>query len=482
MKNTTNRSILLTALTALALTLTAPAADRPNIVVVFTDDLGYADVGFNGSTDISTPNLDRLAAAGTVFTSAYVVHPFCGPSRMGLFSGRYPHQFGGPYNLPQRQDNAYLEHGIPESETLISTVLQDTGYRTGLIGKWHMGVRSEFHPNQRGFDDFYGFLGGGKDYFGPYKSQTQGNTVNDYRTHPEHNGVDDTSLTAQDYITDVLSREAIRFVNESANREEPFFLFLSYNAPHTPLQAKDSDMAKFPRLSGDRKTYAGMVYAVDRGVGKLVDALKANGQFQDTLIVFLSDNGGRTDKGGVNTPLRGRKGDVWEGGFRVPMFMHWPRGIEGATRYEHPVTALDFYPTFARLAGAKLPASKQLDGRDIWDAVTEGRNARPGEPIYAVRYNVGAGETGFSNVGIRLDEWKAVKWFGTSWKLFNITDDIGEEMDLSASHPEVLHRLVSQASKWSEGHITPLWYDNFNAEKEWKKRGMPHYSETFSLP
>ncbi len=453
---------------------------RPNILVVLTDDLGYADVGFNGSPDIRTPNLDELAQGGTKFTSAYVVHPFCGPSRMGLMSGRYPHLFGTPFNLPDISRQAYADEGIPASETLMSKVLQDSGYFTGLMGKWHLGGKSEHHPNARGFDDFYGFLGGGKNYFGPYREQT--GTRFSYTVYPERNGADDTSLTSADYMTDVLTAEGVRFVDEAKTKEEPFFLIMSYNAPHTPLEAKQEDMDQFPNLTGDRKTYAGMVYAVDRGVGEIVGALKANGQYENTLIVFLSDNGGRTDRGANNSPLRGVKGDATEGGFRVPMFFHWPNVVPGGETYGHPVTALDFYPTFARLAKASVPAGKQLDGKDIWDNFIVNRSARAGEPIYAVRHRIGSSPEGNSDIGIRVDDWKAVRLGTDPWRLYNIAADIGETTDVSSANASVLSSMVTEGKAWSDLHIEPIWFDSFQAGADWVSKEMPHYDAAFSLP
>lgn len=475
---------LIVVLAVAVVNFAVQAKDRPNILLILADDLGYADVSFNvaGKAEIPTPNLDKLAKAGTIFTSAYVVHPFCGPSRMGLLSGRYPHEFGGPFNLPESSSGDYRNQGIPASETLISSVLQRAGYFTGAMGKWHLGQQPEHHPNRRGFDEFYGFLGGGHDYFGPFKRQSAAGNVNDYKLHPEHNGVSDTMLTAKDYMTDVLTEKGINFLNTAATNQRPFFLYMAYNAPHTPLQAKPEDEALFPNLTGKRKTYAAMVHALDQGVGKIVAALKANGQFDNTLIIFLSDNGGRTDQGGVNAPLQGRKGDVWEGGFRVPMFWHWPDGLAGGKHYDDPVTALDFYPTFAHLASAAIPAGKVIEGKDISDSVAHAQNAHAGQPIYAVRYNIGFGKEGSSQVGIRQDQWKATRTAGQNWKLYNITNDIGETTDVAAQHPEVLKEMVSKAKSWSGKHVTPLWYDDAQAGQDWTNRAMPHYSETFSLP
>lgn len=459
-------------------------SESPNLIVILCDDLGYADLGFNGAKDITTPTLDTLAKNGTIFTSAYVPHPFCGPSRMGLMSGRYPHVFGAPFNLPNSGlgIEQYNRQGIPESETLISTVLRGAGYYTGAIGKWHMGTEPQFHPNTRGFDDFYGFLGGGHMYFpekyGPiYERQSRAGkkSFNEYIVPLEHNGVE---VKETDYMTDGLSREAVRFVKEAGMKKKPFFLYLAYNAPHTPLEAKEDDLAKFADIQDEtRRTYAAMVYAVDRGVGNLVESLKATDTFDNTLIVFLSDNGGKIGAGSSNAPLSQGKGSICEGGYRVPMFFHWPAEVSAGQRFDHPVTALDFYPTFARLAGGDIPSNKKLDGRNIWDAFQAGQNPRENETIYALRH-----WNGFHNVGVRRNEWKASKRGPNSpWQLFNLDEDIGELTDLSAKHPKLVEQMVVEARKWSQSHTTPSWFDNLKAAQAWKDKGMPKYDATFKL-
>ncbi len=453
----------------------AAESGRPNILLILADDLGYGDVGFNGATDIRTPTLDRLAGGGTVFSSAYVVHPFCGPSRMALLSGRYPYKFGAPFNLPDHSKGLYRDQGISTDETLFSTVLQDAGYRTGIMGKWHLGQQPEFHPNRRGFDDFYGFLGGGILYFGPYKANNVKGNVWDYKRFPEHNGIEVTGLTEKDYMTDVLSREGVRFIEESSKTEKPFFLFMSYNAPHTVLAAKEEDMAQYPKLNGKRRIYAGMVHALDRGIQSLVDALKASGQYNNTLIVFFSDNGGRTDQGASNLPLKGVKGDTYEGGYRSPMFFHWPGVVKAGQRYNHPITALDFYPTLARLAQAEIPKDKQLDGKDIWDAVLAGKNAREGELIYTVRHQFNT-----TDVGARKDQWKICHKNG-NWHLFNLQEDIGETNDLSTKHPERLKEMVAEVEKLCQSHTPPLWFDSEKQAEVWSSNRLPYFDGTFSL-
>jgi arylsulfatase A-like enzyme len=398
-------------------------------------------------------------------------------------TGRYPHEFGAPYNLPNSGHGIeqYNQRGVDVSETLISKVLQQAGYFTGAIGKWHMGIQQQFHPNSRGFDQYYGFLGGGHDYFPSnfkpaYQRQVKlGNEhINDYLLPLEHNG---QGVDENEYITDALSREAANFVEQAAGKEQPFFLYVAYNAPHTPLQAKEEDMAEFVEIKDEkRRTYAGMVYAVDRGVGRIVDTLKTTGSFDDTLIIFLSDNGGRLDAGATNTPLKEGKGSVYEGGFRVPMFFHWPGHVPGGSRYPYPVTALDFYPTFAELAQASIPAGKQLDGKNIWADFVAGRNCRPEEMIMSMRHR-----NGYHDVGARQDQWKLCRAYRQKWQLFNVDSDIGEQKDLSEQQPELLRAMVTKVHEWSRSHTEPLWFHALEARDEWKKTEMPNFELTFSI-
>lgn len=455
-------------------------ASRPNIIIIMTDDQGYADVGFNGSKDITTPELDKLANSGTICTSAYVAHSFCGPSRAGLLTGRYPHEFGSQFNLPANSEESVGE-GIPLSEKFISSVLQESGYRTGVIGKWHLGAVEGYEPKDRGFDDFYGFLGGGHNYFPDdyvtkYNQQkAAGNKhIWEYLTPLQRNGVE---VTEDEYLTDELSHDAVRFVSESSKNDKPFFLYLAYNAPHTPLEAKEEDMQKFSHIKDKaRRTYAAMVYAVDRGVGELVEALKATNQYDNTLIVFLSDNGGRTDQGANNFPLRGVKGDTYEGGFRVPMFFHWPNKIPAGKKFDYPVTALDFYPTFASIANAKIPQDKQLDGKDILNDLVKGENPRKGEMIFAMRHR-----NGFSDVGVREGDWKATKAYNGPWKLYDIQKDMGETNDLSKQNPEQLKTMVLGAEMWSKKHTEPRWFDPESLRAVWKEKEMAKFLTTFKI-
>ena len=455
---------------------------RPNILVVLCDDLGYNDVGFNGSTDIITPELDKLAHGGTIFTSAYVAHPFCGPSRSAIMTGRYPHFTGTAYNLFQNSSEEDKDNmGIPVEETYVSKVLQDGGYYTSAVGKWHLGAAPKYHPNKRGFDNFYGFLGGGHEYFPEqyqktYREQLEkGNkTIRDYLKPLEHNGKD---VVETEYLTDAFSREAIRDIKTAKEKRKPFFIYLAYNAPHVPLQAKVEDLKKFANIKDrDRQTYAAMVYAVDRGVGQIVEALKETNQYENTLIVFLSDNGGNTDHGANNYPLKGTKGDTWEGGFRVPMFFHWPAKVKRNQYFNFPVSALDLYPTFVQLAKTNVSDDKKLDGKDIMANVLAGTDSYKDQMIFALRYR-----EGYTDVGGRKGDWKITRMGNEPWRLHNLKEDIGEKKNLSGKFPERLKKMVSETEEWTKDFVRPLWFYSLKDQEYWNDGRMPSYQETFEI-
>ncbi len=474
---------------------------RPNIVFILCDDLGYADVGFNAKhfgveTDVVTPNLDAMARRGTIFSQAYVAHPFCGPSRMALLSGRMPHCFGGQKNLPDVAKNLedYNGKGIPESETLISSVLQKAGYRTGCIGKWHLGDARPFHPNTRGFDEFFGFLGGGHQYY-PYLTDKVEPKINDYQNFLQRNREDYKSPEGA-YLTDMLTDEAVKFMTQDAGKDEPFFLYLAYNAPHSPLHGKTEDLKHLypdhaPTDPGNgvnfrdyeaRQNYAAMVYAVDRGVGNIVDALNdpnrdgdaADSIMDSTLIVFLSDNGGKILQAGNNAPLQDDKGSTHEGGIRVPMFMHWPGNVPAKAVFNHPVLALDFYPTFASLAEASIPGDKKLDGKDIWNDLLANRNPHEDETLFWLRHH-GAG----NEVAIRQGNLKAYRKNGGKWQVFDVANDVGESADLAKNNSDFINSRIADGARWGKTHIDPLWHDTKGSLDGWVRNMMPKYDLTF---
>lgn len=503
----TNQStrLILAALTLISLAGFCQAneqtSERPNIVLILCDDLGYADVGFNAKyfgveTDVVTPNLDRMASEGTIFSQAYVAHPFCGPSRMALLSGRMPHCFGGQKNLPDAAKDLadYNEKGIPVSETLISSVLQKANYQTGCIGKWHLGDSKPFHPNTRGFDEFYGFLGGGHQYY-PSVTDKVEPKINDYQYFLQRNGKDELSPEGA-YLTDMLTDEAVSFVKGNASKDKPFFLYLAYNSPHSPLQGKTEDL-KFlfpdstPANSGNgvdyrdyegRQNYVAMVYAVDRGVARLAETLndpngdgdRADSIMDNTLIVFLSDNGGKILQAGNNAPLQDDKGSTHEGGIRVPMFMHWPGHVPAGKIFEHPVLALDFYPTFAGLADAKIPEEKQLDGKGIWKEVLGGQNPHADETIFWLRHHGGGNE-----VAIRNGNLKAYRKMLGAWQVFNLANDVGESRNIAKENNDFLNQRVAEGAVWGKTHVDPRWHDTQAGLDSWIKNAMPKYDLTF---
>lgn len=477
MKNTKELLFLFSGLTVLTCANASNKSSKPNILVVLCDDLGYNDVGFNGSKDIKTPHLDKLAKNGAICTSAYVAHSFSGPSRASLMTGRYPQVIGAPYNLPEHGIEPDL--GVPLNETFMSSTLKDAGYFTSAIGKWHLGSKDQFHPQNRGFDDFYGFLGGGHMYFPEkymkaYEQQVKNGVkhIASYLQPLEHNKVQTTETK---YLTDELSDMAVKIISESATSDKPFFMYLAYNAPHTPLEALESDMKKFKRIKNkDRRTYAAMVYAVDRGMAQIVKKLKETKQYDNTLIVFFSDNGGDFNNGASNYPLKGTKGDAWEGGFRVPMFWHWPAQIAAKTVIDYPVSALDLYPTFSKIANATLPKTKILDGIDILPVLKGEKRPSDDRMIYLFRHR-----EGYNDVAARKGDWKITRMGNEPWQMYNITNDKGEKRNMSGANAPRLKKMMEETRLWTNSHIKPLWYFSQKDQELWENEVLPGFKSTF---
>jgi arylsulfatase A-like enzyme len=339
---------------------------RPNLVLILADDLGYADVGFNGCRDIPTPSIDRIAAEGVRFTEAYVTGAVCGPSRAGLITGRYQDRFGCGNNPTV---NPAVPNGVPTSERMISELLGPAGYESKAVGKWHLGTYPGLRPMERGFDEFYGFLTGGHDYFPENLTLEDLSEVNRkwawYRTKLVDNG---ERVATEKYLTDELSDKAVEFIDRE--REGPFFLYLCYNAPHTPMQATEEYLARFEGIADKRRrTYAAMVSAMDDGIGRVLDALDRREITGETIVVFLSDNGGATNNASRNTPLRGHKSSPFEGGIRVPFALRWPGVAEPGAIYEEPISSLDIAATIVEAAGpearAQVRETHPLDGVDL---------------------------------------------------------------------------------------------------------------------
>lgn len=435
---------------------------RPNIVIFMADDMGYADVGFTGAKDIKTPNLDRLAASGVVFENGYANHPFCAPSRAALLSGRYPYRFGFETNPAYDPANPLL--GIDTNVKLFPERLQEAGYVTAAFGKWHLGAAAPFHPNNRGFDYFYGFLGGGHDYF---KIDLTRKVWEAYLQALVRN---DKPATFDGYLTTALSRDAVDFVER--NKEKPFFLYLAYNAPHQPLQAPEEDIQRYSFIKDKkRRVYAAMVDVMDRGIGEVVAALKKNGLFENTLIFFLSDNGGpqpsvinpKGGNGSSNKPFRGGKGNMYDGGVHVPFMACWPAKIKPGTTFGYPVNSLDISKTAVELAGANAGAKGEMEGENLIPYLL---GEKQGAPHQAIFWRSGTGVNWSVLTADRMklcddrDSHKA--------ELFDLPNDIGETTDIIKQQPEKAKQLQQVWNNWNKNNIPGIFlgYKDYHEKRD----------------
>ncbi|MFG1362710.1 arylsulfatase B [Xanthobacter versatilis] len=422
----------------------AADAPRPHIVYILADDLGFADVGFHGS-DIKTPNLDRLAAQGARLGQFYT-QPFCTPTRAAFLTGRYPLHYG----LQVGAIPSGAKYGLATDEFLLPQALKDVGYRTALVGKWHLGhADQKFWPRQRGFDSFYGALVGEIDHF---KHEAHG--VTDWYH-------DNTQVKEEGYDTELFGKEAVRLI-AAHDPKTPLFLYLAFTAPHTPFQAPQSYLDQYAHIADpQRRAYAAMITAMDDQIGHVVAALTSRGMRENTLIVFHSDNGGTRSKmfageGAVagdlpasNAPYRDGKGSLYEGGTRVVALANWPGRIAPGAA-EGVMHVVDMLPTLAKLAGASLAKSKPLDGVDVWPALAAGQAGRAGI-VYNVEPTQGA---------VRNGRWKLV-WrvvLPPTAELFDVEADPSETTDVSAQHPEKVAELQGKVVALARTMAPPLFY------------------------
>lgn len=437
--------VLLVAICLLWSTLLQAQERPPNFLLIVSDDQGYADLGCFGGKEILTPNLDRLAEQGVRLTDFYVTWPACTPSRGSILTGRYP-QRNGLYDMIRNNETDYGKRmteeeyavspemiiGMDLREIMISQVLKQAGYATGVVGKWDGGRARRFLPLQRGFDFFYGFA----------------NTGIDYWTH-ERYGIPsmfrgNERIKEEGYATNLFRREAVRFIRE--NHDRPFFLYVPFNAPHGPsnlertgMQAPKEDIARYPNHDpkANRTRYMACVTNMDAAIGELLAVLEEYNLQNDTLVVFFSDNGGS----GIadNTPLRGRKGQLLEGGIRVPCIARWSGKIPAGTVSSEFLTSLEVFPTFAKAAGAKVPDDLILDGFDMLP-VLAGKEKSPRKEMFWQRRGDRAARVG------------NYKWVDSEKGsgLFDLSTDIGERHDLSDSHPEVLNQVRARFDHWRQ--------------------------------
>ncbi len=434
------------ALLLLACCMSMPAQGQaPNIVLIFLDDAGYADFGFHGSTEAQTPHLDRLAAQGVRFTQAYVSASVCGPSRAGLLTGRYQQRFGYyEVNVPGiMSPNGKLvgdDMGLPLDQTTIADALGDLGYRTMAIGKWHLGNAPRYHPLERGFDEFFGFQAGDRPYFARENLTASERLQRGREEVPEPKA----------YLTDVFADEAAAFIERNAGKQ-PFFLYLALNAPHAPMQAIEADLARFAHVSDrKRRTYLAMLYAADRAVGRVLEALEKSGAASNTLVVFSNDNGGPNDENAaVNTPLAGVKGTALEGGIRIPTLMRWPAGSwRTGSLYDAPIILLDLFPTFIAAAGGRPETYPLLDGVNLLPYLQGRLTGRPHDILYWLN-NQGA--------AIRAGDWKLLRFPDRPAQLFDLSVDPEERHDRASNQPELVRLLYGMLFNWELHNVRPLW-------------------------
>jgi arylsulfatase A-like enzyme len=438
------------ALLGLALALLAPLtaglraadAERPNIVVILADDMGYADAGVQGCKDIPTPHIDTLAKSGVRFTSGYVSGPYCSPTRAGLLTGRYQTRFGHEFN----PGDGKRTQGLPTTETTLADRLRAAGYATGLVGKWHLGSAAQLHPQKRGFGEFFGFLGGGHRYF-PGKGA------------PILRGT--TRVQEKDYLTDAFGREAVAFIDR--HKDKPFFLYLAFNAVHTPLQATEARLARFASIADKRRrTYAAMLSAMDDAIGAVLGKLRSAGLEKRTLVWFFSDNGGptmptTTINGSSNEPLRGSKRTTLEGGIRVPFAVRWPGKVPAGKVYDQPIIQLDIVPTALAAAGVAVKPEWKLDGVDLVPFLSGKKEGPAHDALY---WRMGG------QMAIRRGDWKLVRYDTTADggkagvsppRLYNLARDVGEKTDLSDREPARVKELQGLWDEWNKSNIPPAW-------------------------
>jgi arylsulfatase A-like enzyme len=421
---------VLTGVIALVCGRPDPAAGKPNVIVFLSDDVGWGEYGFQGNQQIPTPHIDSIAKNGVRFTNGYVAATYCSPARAGLLTGKYPTRFGHEFNPPPG-------HGLPLTETTMANRMKALGYATCCVGKWHLGGPPDMLPMKRGFDEFYGTVAN--------TSFRNPRAFVDSRKSEEVHAIKDDSF----YTTDAYAERAVDWIGKQTG---PYFLYLPFNAQHAPLQATDSDLAKFKHIKDEkRQKFAAMMAAKDRAVGRVLAKVRERGEEENTLIVFHADNGGPTaSTTSMNGPLRGFKMTTNEGGTRVPFCAQWKGKIPAGTVYDHPVLNLDILPTAVVAAGGKVDPAWKLDGLDLMPYLTGKDKGNPHETIY---WRFGP------QWAIRHGDWKLVvsRIDNHKPRLINLADDIAEANDLSAKHPEKVKQLTAMWKAWSAGQMEPRW-------------------------
>jgi len=405
----------------------------PNVIVILVDDAGYIDFGFMGSEDLQTPNIDKLANSSIKFTDAHVSATVCAPSRAGLITGKYQQRFGF-------EANGTAGIGLSDDVVTVADVFKKNGYNTYALGKWHLGEDNSDHPNERGFDNFYGFISGHRSYF-PIKNPSKNQML-------QNNG---KRVTFDGYLTDVLGDQSIKYIEES--KDKPFFMYLAYNAVHTPMHAKKVDLEKFK--DHPRKILAAMTWSLDENVGKLMDKLEELEIKDNTIIYFLSDNGGAHNNNSKTGPLKGWKGNKFEGGHRVPFLMSWPNKIKGNKTFDGLTSSLDIFAT--SIAAANISEENlQLDGVNLIPYLTDEKTNDPHESLFWKKLEVSA---------TRIGDYKLITLNNYGSVLYNLKDDLGETNNLFSTEPIIEKNLQINYKNWEKTLMKPLWDEG----KDWLK-------------
>ncbi|GAA4307069.1 sulfatase-like hydrolase/transferase [Aestuariibaculum suncheonense] len=399
---------------------------QPNVIVILVDDAGYVDFGFMGSEDLQTPNIDALANSGVKFTDAHVSATVCAPSRAGLITGKYQQRFGF-------EANGTGGVGLSDDVVTMADVFKANGYNTYALGKWHLGEDISDHPNQRGFDEFYGFIAGSRSYF-PLKNPSKEKML-------QHNG---NRVDFEGYMTDVLGNQSVKYIEDSKNK--PFFMYLAYNAVHTPMEAKEEDLAKFK--NHPRKELAAMTWSLDENVGKLLKKLDELGERDNTLIYFLSDNGGAHNNQSKEGPLKGWKGNKFEGGHRVPFVVSWPAGFKGGKSFDGLSSSLDIFQTSLAAANIEKPDNLRLDGANLLPYLKGDISGNPHEQLFWKKLDKSAA---------RIGNYKIINLEGYGSVMYDLSKDLGETTNLAIKDPKTFNKITSAYDEWQNEMMKPLW-------------------------
>ncbi|MBU3011328.1 sulfatase [Polaribacter vadi] len=411
--------------------------NKPNVIVILIDDAGYADFGFMGSKDLETPNIDKLAKSGVIFTDAHVSATVCAPSRAGLITGKYQQRFGFEANGTGYGDSG--EIGLSDDVTTMADVFKNNGYKTMALGKWHLGKDESDHPNQRGFDEFYGFETGSRSYF-PIQNPRKGKML-------QNNG---KRVVFDGYLTDVLGDQSVKYIED--NKENPFFMYLAYNAVHTPMEAKKEDLEKFK--DHPRQYLAAMTWSLDQNIGKLQQKLEELGIADNTLIYFLSDNGGAANNDSSGGPLKGWKGNKFEGGHRVPFVVSWPAQIKGGQTFKGLSSSLDIFTTSIAAANIKNDDSLILDGVNLLPFLKGDKTGNPHDKLFWRK---------LEEAGARIGDYKMIRLKNYGSVLYNLKEDLGETINLEKQDPDQYQLLQKELTNWEAKMKAPLWQE----EQDW---------------